>query len=119
MSNRKKLIMILFILGITLLIIKLMSVPCFIKTVTGISCPTCGMTRAFNAILNLNFKDACYNNLLSIPLFIFLVYFIIMMIIDIIRNDFNYITRLLEFLKHYYILIVLLLFISFIFNNLK
>lgn len=33
---------------------------CPIKFLTGISCPGCGMTRAYIALLHLDFKDAFY-----------------------------------------------------------
>ena len=33
-------------------------VTCIFKSVTGISCPACGMTRAFISILHLNFLNA-------------------------------------------------------------
>jgi hypothetical protein len=32
--------------------------PCLIKTLTGLSCPGCGSTRALHALLHLRFAEA-------------------------------------------------------------
>ena len=42
---------------------------CFVKRVTGIPCPSCGMTRAFFAFINGNFAESfrLHPMLLSIP----------------------------------------------------
>lgn len=119
MSNRMKNICILAILIIFLLIVATMPVTCLFKQVTGIYCPTCGMTRAFISIIFFNFKKAFLYNILSIPLFLFIVISSFMLIYEIIKNKFNYITRLLKILSNKYVIIVLLflLIISFIINN--
>ena len=117
--NRIKNFIILSILIIFLYTISILPVTCFFKLVTGIYCPACGMTRAFIAILNLNFLDALYFNLLSIPLFIFIAYFSFRLIIDIINGEFIFIPNLLNFFKNYYWIFLFLIFISFIFNNIK
>ena len=117
--NRIKNFIILTILIIFLYIISILPVTCFFKSVTGIYCPACGMTRAFTSILNFNFLDALYFNLLSIPLFIFIAYFSFRLIIDIINDEFIFIPNLLNFFKNYYWIFLFLIFISFIFNNIK
>ena len=117
--SRLKNCLILFILTLFLLIVKLMPVSCIFHTVSGIYCPACGMTRAFNSILKLDFISALSYNILSIPLFIFIVASIIMLIIDIIKNKFEYIPNVLKFLSKHYVSILILLFISFLFNNLN
>ena len=86
--NRIKNFIILVILIIFLYTISILPVTCFFKSVTGIYCPACGMTRAFRSILNLNFLDAIYFNILSIPLFIFIAYFSFILVIDFIKNAF-------------------------------
>ena len=115
--NRLKNGLILFILISFLSLIAIMPVACLFKTVTGISCPACGMTRAFISILDFDFLEACYHNLLSIPLFLFLIFSFIMLVKDFIQNRFSYIPRVLDFLGNYAFVIILLLIISFIFNN--
>lgn len=117
--NRIKNFIIIITLIIFLYIIAILPVTCIFKSVTGILCPACGMTRAFWFIMNFNFLQATYFNILSIPLFIFIFYFIIRLIIDLIANTFIFIPNLIAFLGGHYWLFLLLLFISFIFNNLK
>lgn len=119
MKNRIKNSCILAILIISLLIIRTIPVTCIFKQVTGIACPACGMTRAFNSILFLNFVNALYYNILSIPLFIFITLSIVILIYEIIFNKFVYIPKLLESLSNKFVILILFLciFISFIINN--
>ena len=119
MSNRLKNILIISILILFLLFILIVQVACIFKTATGISCPSCGMTRAFYSIFKFNFIDAFYLNILSIPLFIFIVLSLVIMIIEIFQNKFEYIPKLLNFFKKYWYIIIILLIISFIWNNIK
>jgi len=117
--NRIKNSVILIILIGFLCLVAIMPVTCIFKTVTGISCPACGMTRGFIHIIHFEFLDALYQNMLSIPLFIFIAISIVLLIKDLFKNRFDYITNLLKFFQKYYILILILLEISFLFNNLK
>mgnify|MGYP005757533529 FL=1 len=116
MKNRAKNILILFILIAFLLFVLNIPVTCIFKSVTGISCPSCGMTRAFFAILQFNFIDAFFLNILSIPLFLFIVISVIIMIIEIFRNKFEYVPKLLNFLSKYWYVFIILLILSFIWN---
>lgn len=119
MKNRIKNIFILGILALFLLVIYLVPVTCIFKQVTGISCPSCGMTRAFHYILNFNFIDAFYYNILSIPLFIFIVSSFIILIYEILANKFDYIPKLLNLFANKFVLIFIftIMFLSFIINN--
>lgn len=116
MKNRTKNILILLVLILFLLFILNVPVTCIFKSVTGISCPSCGMTRAFFAILQFNFIDAFFLNILSIPLFLFIVISVIIMIIEIFRNKFEYVPKLLNFLSKYWYVFIILLILSFIWN---
>lgn len=117
--NRLKNGLILIILISFLAFVAIMPVSCVFYTITGIYCPACGLTRAFINILHFNLLEACYQNILSIPVFIFLIFSIFMLIKDFVQNRFSYIPSLLSFFEKYAILILALLIISFIFNNLK
>ena len=119
MATREKniWILILFILIAFLLFVLNIPVTCIFKSVTGISCPSCGMTRAFLSILHFNFVDAFFLNVLSIPLFLFIIFSIIIMIIEIFKNKFEYIPKLIRFLGKYWYIFIILLTISFIWNN--
>ncbi len=117
--NKVKSGIILIILFSFLCLVLLKPVMCIFKSITGFFCSACGMTRAFICILHFDFLGAIYNNILSIPIFIFIFYTLIMLFKDFIKNEYSYIPSLLIFLSKYYFVILLLLFISFIFNNLK
>ena len=119
MKNRIKNICILTILTLFLLVIELVPVTCIFKQVTGIYCPACGMTRAFHSILNLNFRDAFSYNILSIPLFIFIVSSFLILIYETLIGKFEYVPKLLKLLSNKLILIIIFIsiFISFIINN--
>lgn len=45
--------------------------PCLFKTLFGIPCPSCGMSRAFCSISRCEFRKACQYNLLSLPIYLF------------------------------------------------
>lgn len=117
---KKKLINILTlsILIIFICIIAIFPVDCIFTQFTGIYCPGCGLTRAFNEIIHFNFVKAFYFNILSIPLFIFFIILIINLLIDIIKNRYNFIPKLINFFAKYYLIIIILLILSFIYNNL-
>ena len=117
--NKLKNGIILIVLISFLCLVAFMPVTCIFKTVTGISCPACGMTRSFLAIFHFDFLSSIYHNLLSIPFFIFLIYFSFMLLKDLIQNRFEFIPNFLKFLEKNAFLIIILLIISFLFNNLK
>ena len=117
--NRIKNSIILIILICFLCFVATIPVTCIFQTVTGISCPACGMTRAFLALFHFDFLKAIYQNILSIPLFCFLVISVFMLCKDFVKNEFRYIPKVLDFLGKYWLWVLILLFISFIFNNLK
>ncbi|MBR1802879.1 MAG: DUF2752 domain-containing protein [Clostridia bacterium] len=117
--NRVKNITVLIILIIFLLSVAEIPVTCVFYSFTGIFCPACGMTRAFKAILHFDFLEAFHQNILSIPLFLFLIFFILTLCHEIWRNQFELIPKLLRFFEKHYGMILLLLFLSFVINNLK
>ena len=117
--NRIKNGIILIILISFLCFVAIEPVTCVIKSVTGFYCPACGMTRSFESILHFHFLDSFWYNILGIPLFIFIIFSLIMLIKDFIQNKFAYIPNLLNFFGKHYICIISLLLISTIFNNLK
>ena len=118
MNNRLKKILILIVsltLGM-LIYFECISVPCLFKSVTGIPCPGCGMTRAFNAILEFDIVTSFSYNILAIPLFIFFIFILVSLIFDIIKNEKTFENKLIKFLEKYYIIIIILLIISLIVN---
>lgn len=119
--NRSKNIEILVIIILTLLCIKLLPVTCFLYQVTGISCPICGMTRAFESIFHLDLYHAFFYNILSIPFFLFIVITICMLIYEIITDKFSYAPNLVKIFTHKSVIFcsIFLLCLSFIVNNIK
>ncbi len=58
------------------LLINLLHLPCPVRWLAGVPCPTCGMTRSALCLLTLNFKGAFYYHPLTIlmPFVFFLAY---------------------------------------------
>ena len=84
--NRKKardLLVIFFALAAYCVIATVADLSCIIKTLTGISCPGCGMTRACLALLRLDFSAALYYH----PLSIYLIIAIPIMIVLYLRDQ--------------------------------
>ena len=63
---------------------------CPIKSIFGISCFGCGMTRGFISILNFDFKTAFEYNVLSIPLFVAITLYCLFFLIDFFLDK-NYV----------------------------
>lgn len=101
-----------------IILIKKIYIPCASKKLFGLSCPACGLTRAFKSILSLNFIDAIKYNFLSITIFIFLIILNIYLIYDILTNN-KKTNFLFTKLGKHYILILIILIINAIINNIK
>ena len=90
---------------------------CPVYNFWGKKCLGCGMTRAFVALLHLNFNAAFEYNVLSIPLFLGIILYVSLGIIDIIF-DTDYIRAFEVFLsKKYMYCIYVLLIVAAIFTN--
>ena len=119
MTKNKKLniliyIYLIFFITLILLLILLKKIPCFFKIIFKIPCPFCGMTRSFHEIIRFNIIDALYYNFLTILLILFIIYSIILFISDIRKNE----TKILNLItsKKFYVVLIILLIISEIFN---
>ena len=122
MTKKNKILILFSYLGLILILIFLLCtkphIPCLFKYIFKIPCPSCGMTRAFIAIISLKFIDAINYNILSIPLLLILIIIFITNIIDILYNK-KYLNKLINYIiKHYYLIIILLI-INWIINILK
>lgn len=114
--ENKKEVNILVISGILFLLIILFFKPiCIFKKIFNIPCITCGMTRAFKCILKLDLINAIKYNILSIPLFIFIIIFFTLYIISIILNK-NYIYKFYNYMVKNIRIFIILLIISYIIN---
>ncbi|MGN0992472.1 MAG: DUF2752 domain-containing protein [Bacilli bacterium] len=120
MTNNYK--FILFIFGILLvfgiLVVFVFDINCLFKTIFNIPCPGCGLTRGFRALFKGNLIEAFNYNILTIPIFLFLIISAFLIIFDIIKKT-NFLEKYLSlFTKHYFI-IIFLITISFIVNIIK
>lgn len=118
MNNRLIKIAILFFEAVLLYVLLNYNIGCFFKNTFGFSCPGCGLTRAFLAIFNFDFISAIKYNIISIPLFIFILFTNILLIYDIILNK-KKTEKFLNKLSKYYILFLLLIIITTIINNIN
>lgn len=55
-------------------------IPCIVKSLTGLNCPTCGITRQLVALISLDIKQARQYNIVLFYMYpfilIFLIYFV-------------------------------------------
>lgn len=93
------------------------NIPCFFKSTFNISCPACGFTRAFRCIFECRFIEAFTYNILAIPIFIIVIISIVMLVYDFIFNKDTFVKSISKFVTNYYILILVALVISFLYNN--
>lgn len=114
------LLIILFgILFVYIVITGTISFKCVFKELLGISCPGCGLTRSFRAIINLDFIAAFRYNILGIPLFVSIILIAISLICDIILNSDRTLRFTYNFFKKNYAIIILMLVVSLIVNNIN
>lgn len=59
---------------------------CPLKSIFDISCPGCGLTRGFIAIMKLDFYAAVKYNVLSVPLFLGISVYSILAVIDVVYD---------------------------------
>ncbi len=117
MNKKSKQIMLAFLILLLFgaLAIFLLDINCIFKSIFGIPCPGCGLTRAFRAIFHGNFLEAEKYNILSIPILIFYLFFSILIIIDLIKKT-NKTEILLKRISNHYILIIIIVIINWIIN---
>ena len=118
--KKKKILILLSYLGLIFLFFfySKLHIPCIFKKIFHIPCPSCGMTRAFISIINLNFETAIHYNMLSIPTFLTFTIIFITNIIDIIFKK-QYLNNIINLIIKHYHIIILLLIISWIINIYK
>ena len=97
----------------------IVSMPCLFKAVFKIPCPGCGMTRAFKSIIQLDFIQAFKFNILSIPLFIFLILMFIAIVYDIIKDTKMLENKVIKILDKYWIFALTLVIASLIVNIIR
>lgn len=120
-NNKNRIINIVIFLIITILFIVLfvlrIEVPCMFKSILGISCPGCGMTRAIGEIFKLNLLGAIKYNIFSVFMFVFILLSCVFILIDIFKNSNKYLTFINKTLNKYWYIFILILVVMFIINN--
>ena len=118
--NKKRLvnitIFLLLFVFFFVIVIQRVSFGCLLQRLSGLPCPACGMTRAFYKIFRLDFIGAFKTNILSIPLSLFLAFMVISLLYDIIFNKVIFVSTSLKLFSKYYIVIIIALIISWIYN---
>ena len=108
--------------GITfiyLIVNNILNFKCIFKTLWKVSCPGCGLTRSFEAILHLKFIEAIKYNILGIPIFSVTILIIISLVIDIFKNKNYTLMKVRQIFKIRYVEILILLGITMIINNIQ
>ena len=72
-----KTIIVLLIILVACIIFKILNIDCGVKWLTGVSCPTCGLTRSLISFLKLDFESAIYYHALSIPMSFYFLYIVV------------------------------------------
>lgn len=57
-KNLKNKLAVTAVFASAVCLMRIFGVPCLIKALTGITCPGCGMTRAYVSLLHLDFAGA-------------------------------------------------------------
>ena len=120
MKRFKNILILLFvILFILIVVCGTIKLDCIFKKLFNISCPGCGLTRSFRALLRLNIITSFKYNIFGPILFIIIIIGIIFLIKDIIKNEDKAIKYTYKILNKYYYIVIICLIISMIINNIR
>ena len=100
--NKNSLLVFIILVILTYGILQVFGITCPIKFITGVSCPGCGMTRAYLSLLRLDFKSAYYYH----PLFVLPA---LGLIIYIFRDKFS--KKFLRGLEIFFVLVFLIVYV--------
>ena len=100
----------------SIIVIKFFHINCLFKELFQIPCPGCGLTRAFRALFDLDFKLALYYNYLIYPILIVWLYCTFLIYKDFRYKENNLINFYNNIFVKNYKLIILMLIVSEILN---
>ncbi|MCU0644376.1 MAG: DUF2752 domain-containing protein [bacterium] len=92
LSSAQKLNRYIFIAGILLILLftlfwnpeRANLLPCYFHEITGHSCPSCGLTRSFHAIAQLNFQQSFEFHPMGMIVYFALMVFVLKFILEIV-----------------------------------
>ena len=120
MKRCKNILILLFgLLFVSIVISGTINFECIFKKLFNISCPVCGLTRSFRALLRLDIITSFKYNIFGPILFIIIIIGIIFLIKDIIKNEDKTIKYTYKILNKYYYIVIICLIISMIINNIR
>lgn len=117
--NKKSILLVLSILLVFgILVVFFLDIDCIFKSITGIPCPSCGLTRGFRALFHGHIIKAEQYNLLTVPMFLLILSIVFSYIYDLITKS-NKLELLLNKLSKNYKLIILIIIINWIINIIR
>lgn len=120
MKRFKNILILLFgMLFVLIAISGTIKLDCIFKKLFNISCPGCGLTRSFRALLRFDIISSFKYNFFGPIIFITLVIGIIFLVNDIIKNEDKTIKYTYIILSKYYYIVIICLIISMIINNIR
>ncbi len=120
MKRFKNILILLFgMLFVLIAISGTIKLNCIFKKLFNISCPGCGLTRSFRALLRFDIISSFKYNIFGPILFIIIIIGIIFLIKDIIMNEDKTIKYIYKILGKYYYIVIICLIISMIVNNIR
>ena len=116
--NSKKIIylfvlIILLVFGI--LVVFVFDLHCIFKSLIGIPCPGCGLTRGVRELLDGNIIAAEKYNVLTIPVVFFMGSYLILLIFDLVQNT-DKLSKFLNFISKQYVFIIVVILITWVLN---
>ncbi len=116
MKNRFRTLLILGLIIFLFLFLCLGQFDCLFKKFFHFPCPGCGMNRAFNELLSFNILVSFKYNILAFPGTLIVLFCIGVLFYDLIKGTNIFLPKLFEILKKYYLIIIIIVFLSWIFN---
>lgn len=112
-------ILLLSVLFIIIAVSGAIKFDCIFKKLFNISCPGCGLTRSFRALLKFDIILSFKYNIFGPIIFIILVIGVVLLIKDIIKNEDKTIKYTYKILSKYYYIVIICMIISMIINNIR
>ncbi len=119
MNNRRLTVLISIILLVFgILVVFVFDVDCVFKSTIGVPCPGCGLTRGFRELLSGHLLKAEGYNVLTIPIFLFLLIFFVLLVYDLCFKE-EMVSLFFTKIVNTYKVILFIVLISWIVNIIR